>query len=411
MTKILDTIVISITEFFLIFNLILIPILIAVFISILLISLFIKTLINIAYSQKNQNEKIFIESKGNTNIKNIVFVDNLSIELGRMLLSLVDEERGKELLERIPSVRVAILKEVGIIMPGVQIKDNLDLKPTMYVIKIKGVKVAQGEAHINKFLAIGPENVIKQLNGITTMDPAYGLPAIWIEPNEKEQAEKLGCMVFDATSFIASHLTEVVKKYSHKFLDLRTLKLLLNIFIRKNPDLIEEVDELIKIISLSKLRKILSNLLKEGVPILDFYTILETLLYYVEYTRDEEKLTEYVRISLRHFISDTLARNKTIYCSELDPELEELILKFSKKNLDNNYTLLDNKKKEKLFKSILDFVEHVRKEGYLPVIICSTDVRRYLKKIIERDFPEVKVISYDEVDDGYKIEILRVISV
>ncbi len=411
MTKILDTIVISITEFFLIFNLILIPLLIAVFTSILLISLFIKTLINIAYSQKNQNEKIFIESKGNTNIKNIVFVENLSIELGRGLLGLVNEAQGKKLLEKIPLVRVGILKEVGIIMPGVMIKDNLDLKPTMYVIKIKGVKVAQGEAHINKFLAIGPENVIKQLSGITTVDPAYGLPAIWIEPSEKEQAEKLGCMVFDAAAFITAHLAEVVKKYSYKLLDLRMLKHLLYIFKRENPDLTEEVDKLIKIISLSKFRKILDNLLKEGIPIVDFYTILETLLYYAQYTRDEEKLTEYVRISLRHFISDLLASGKTIYCSELDPKLEELILNFSKKKLDNSYTLVDNKKKEKLFKSILDFVEHFKKEGYLPVIICSTEVRRYLKKIIERDFPEVRVISYDEVDDSYKIEILRVISV
>jgi type III secretory pathway component EscV len=152
-------------------------------------------------------------------------------------------------------------------------------------------------------------------------------------------------------------------------------------------------------------------LLKEEIPILDFYTILETLLYYSEYTKDEEKLTEYVRISLRHFISDLLASGKTIYCSALDPKLEELILKFSKGKLDNNYSLLDNKQKDKLFKVILNFLEYTNKKGYLPVIICSTDVRRYFKKIIERDFPKVKVISYDEVDEGYKIKILEIISI
>jgi flagellar biosynthesis protein FlhA len=410
MTKIFGTIIISITEFFLIFNLILIPILIAIFTSILLISLFIKTLINIVYSKKNQNEKIFIESKENTNIKKIVFVDNLSIELGRMLLPLVDEAQGEKLLKRILSIRFAILKELGIIMPRVQIKNNLNLEANMYVIKIKGVKVAQAEAYINKFLAIGIENVIKQLSGITTVDPAYGLPSIWIEPSEKEQAEKLGCILFDATAVITAHLAEVVKKYSYKLLDLRMLKHLLDIFKRENPDLTEEVDKLIKIISLSKFRKILSNLLKEGIPIVDFHTILETLLYYSEYTKDEEKLTEYVRISLRHFISDLLAMGETIYCSALDPKLEELILKFSKGKLDNNYLLLDNKQKDKLFKAILNFLEYTNKKGYLPVIICSTDVRRYFKKIIEKDFPKVKVISYDEVDEGYKIKILEIIS-
>lgn len=231
----------------------------------MLISLFIKILINIVYTKKNQNEKIFIESKENTNIKKIVFVDNLSIELGRMLLPLVDEAQGQKLLKRILSVRLAILKELGIIMPRVQIKDNLNLEPNMYVIKIKGVKVAQAEAHINKFLAIAPEDVIKQLNKIPTVDPAFGLPAVWIEPNEKEQVLKLGSMIFDSISVIASHLNEVVKKYSHKLLDLSMLKLLLNIFKRKNPDLIEEVDKLIKIISLPKLRKILANLLKEEI--------------------------------------------------------------------------------------------------------------------------------------------------
>ncbi|MFN3478044.1 MAG: FHIPEP family type III secretion protein, partial [bacterium] len=138
-------------------------------------------------------------------------VETLSLELGRMLLGLVDEQQGRKLLERIPAVRISIAKEVGIVMPGVQVTDNMDLKPNTYVIKIKGVKVGQGEAHINKFLAIGPENVIKQLSGNVTIEPAFGMPAVWIEPQDRPNAERLGCMIFDAVSVIATHLSEIVK--------------------------------------------------------------------------------------------------------------------------------------------------------------------------------------------------------
>jgi flagellar biosynthesis protein FlhA len=335
-------------------------------------------------------------------------VETLSLELGRMLLGLVDEAQGKKLLERIPSVRIAIAKEVGIIMPGVQIKDNMDLKPTMYVIKIKGVKVGQGEAHINKFLAIGPENVIKQLNGITTVDPAYGLPGVWIEPAEKPQAEKLGCMLFDPVSVIASHLTEVVKNNAADVLGRQETSLLIENLKKTHPAVVKDV--IPELISIGEVQKVLQNLLREKIPVRDLVTIIESLADAVRYTKDIYELTEYVRISLAAAISDMLAKDNVIYAAALDPQIEQVILQNLQKTEFGTFPVLDPNISQSLLMSVAEFLRYATNNGYQPIIITSPTVRRHFRKIIERNFGQIFVISYAEVAHNYQVKNIQIIT-
>lgn len=336
-------------------------------------------------------------------------VETLSLELGRMLLGLVDEQQGRKLLERIPSVRISIAKEVGIVMPGVHVTDNMDLKPTSYVVKIKGVKVGQGEAHINKFLAIGPENVIRQLNGNVTIEPAFGMPAVWIEPQDKPQAERLGCMLFDAVSVIASHLTEIVKNNAADILGRQETSILVENLKKTHPAVVKDV--IPEQISIGELQRVLQNLLRERIPVRDLITIIESLVDAVRYTRDIAELTEFVRIGLANSISYMLAKDSVIYAAAVDPQVEQVILNSLQKNEFGTFPVLDPNISQAILMSVAEFMRFATNNGYQPVIITSPTVRRHFRKIIERNFGQIFVISFAEVASNYQIKNIYLIKV
>jgi len=334
-------------------------------------------------------------------------VDTLSLELGRMLLPLVDEQQGRKLLERIPAVRIAIAKEVGIIMPGVNITDNMDIKPTSYVIKIKGVKIAQGEAHVNKFLAIGPENVIKQLSGNVAIDPAFGMPAVWIEPQDKPQAERLGCMLFDAVSVIATHLTEVVKNNAADILGRQETSVLIENLKKTHPAVVKDV--IPEQISIGEVQRVLQNLLREGISIRDLVTIVEAVSDAIKYTRDISDLTEFARMGLANSISYMLAKENVIYAAAVDPQLEQIILNSVQKNEFGSFPVLDPSISQSILMSVAEFVRFASNNGYQPIIITSPTVRRHFRKVIERNFRNVYVISFAEVASNYQIKNIYLI--
>lgn len=334
-------------------------------------------------------------------------VETLSLELGRMLLGLVDEQQGKKLLERIPSVRIGIAKEVGIVMPGVQITDNMDLKPNSYIVKVRGVKVGQGEAHINKFLAIGPENVIRQLNGNVTIEPAFGMPAVWIEPQDKPQAERLGCMLFDAVSVIATHLTEIVKNHAADILGRQETSILVENLKKTHPAVVKDV--IPEQISIGELQRVLQNLLREKIPVRDLVSIIESLSDAVRYTRDISELTEFVRIGLANSISYMLSKDSVIYAAAVDPQVEQMILSSLQKNEFGTFPVLDPNVSQSILMSVAEFVRFASNNGYQPIIITSPTVRRHLRKIIERNFAQVFVISFAEVAQNYQIKNIYII--
>lgn len=334
-------------------------------------------------------------------------VETLSLELGRMLLGLVDEQQGRKLLERIPSVRISIAKEVGIVMPGVQVTDNMDLKPNTYVIKIKGVKVGQGEAYINKFLAIGPENVIRQLNGNITIEPAFGMPAVWIEPQDKPQAERLGCMLFDAVSVIATHLSEVVKNNAADILGRQETSILVENLRKTHPAVVKDV--IPEQISIGELQRVLQNLLRERIPVRDLVTIIESLSDAIRYTRDISELTEFVRIGLANSISYMLAKDNVIYAAAVDPQIEQIILNSLQKNEFGTFPVLDPNTSQSILMSVAEFMRFASNNGYQPIIITSPTVRRHFRKIIERNFGQIFVISFAEVAPNYQIKNIYLI--
>ncbi len=334
-------------------------------------------------------------------------VETLSLELGRMLLGLVDDQQGKKLLERIPSIRISVAKEIGIVMPGVHVTDNMDLKPTSYIVKIKGVKVGQGEAHINKFLAIGPENVIRQLNGNVTIEPAFGMPAVWIEPQDKPQAERLGCMLFDAVSVIATHLAEIVKNNAADILGRQETSILIDNLKKTHPAVVKDV--IPEQVSIGELQRVLQNLLREKIPVRDLITIIESLSDAIKYTRDISELTEFVRIGLANSISYMLAKDSVIYASAVDPQVEQLVLNSLQKNEFGTFPVLDPNISQSILMSVAEFMRFATNNGYQPIIITSPTVRRHFRKIIERNFGQIFIISFAEVAANYQIKNIYII--
>ncbi len=372
-----------------------------------------------------------------------------SVEIGRNLFALVDETQGKELIRKIPDIREEIIEELGLIIPPVQIKENIDIKPNKYIIKIKGIKISEGEVYLDKILAIGPLNVIDQLKGKNVIDPIYELSATWIDKDKENLARSLECIIFKPLDVIAYHLKKIIKENAHKLLDPVILKEMLNELKEDYPDIVKKLEENLKPLPFLKLKKILENLLKEKIPIKELNKIIEAIVRNISNTNDPDELTEYVRIELGYIICKLIAMGNVIYCGSLDKKLEEVILKLivEYKTLNINETLnktidlsktvkprdlirknkLKEKKEEKeediyskIMKAISNFVEYSKSKNYKPVIVCSKSIRILLRKIIEKygiieknfnNFNDVFVISYEEIPKGYIIEKIKIISI
>jgi len=336
------------------------------------------------------------DAKKPESVVQLMQVDPISLEVGRGLLGLVDPNQGAKLLERVTSIRRHIALEMGIVVPGVRFRDNLQLKPNAYVIKIKDIEVAQGEVQVNQFLAIGPEEKLKNLRGTKTVDPTYGMPGVWISPEQRGDAERLGCMIFDPVSVVATQLTEVVRAHANDLLGRQEVQALIDTIKKTHPAVVKEV--IPDALSLGEVQKVLQNLVRERVSIRDLVSILETMADNVHMTKDPEMLTEFVRVSLSRTICKEYMNNEgTINVITLDPQIEQTIQQSIHRSETGSFLNLDPNVGQEILQAISAQVQTLQERGLQPVLLTSPPVRPALRKLVERSFPNLVLLSWNEI--------------
>lgn len=355
-------------------------------------------------------EDIKPEKREPENVMQYLNVEPLEIEIGYGLIPLADVSSGGDLLDRIAGVRRQLALEMGIIVQPIRIRDNLQLATNEYAIKIKGTVVGKGEILVNHYLAIDVLGDGIPIEGIKTVDPTFGLPAVWIPDNRKEEAEILGITVVDPTTVLVTHLTEIIKKHAHELLGRQEVKMIID-NIKENYSAV--VEELIPgLLSIGEVQKVLQNLLKERVPIRDLVTILETLADHAVNTRDIELLTEYVRISLGRTICKNLVdENNTIRLLTLHPSLEQLISDNIQKSFQGSYPALDPDTTRRIFEAVQRLMEISDFYNGQPVILCSPKIRPAFRRMTELVFPSLFVLSMNEIPADVQIESLGMVSI
>lgn len=338
-------------------------------------------------------------------------VDPIEIEIGYGLITLVDEKHGGELFKKISSTRKYIALEYGVLVPPVRVRDNLQLDPNEYIIKIKGNIVANYTIHTDRFIAMNPGNIEEPLQGFATQDPAFKMDAYWITKEEKEKAELLGYTVVDAISVLSTHLQETLRHNFDKILSRQAVKKLLENLKNEYPAVVEEVNP--DVLPLGTIQKVLQNLLREYIPIKDMVQILESLTDYSRVTKNVDVLTEYAR----HSIGDTIANlykdsNAIIHAAMLGEEIENIVTKSLQEQKEAVNTLgLSPVMLRALNNSIQNSLEKFKMLGYVPLIITSATIRPYFYRLINSSFKDVVVLSYSELPSDAEIEFIDKIEV
>ena len=341
------------------------------------------------------------EKRKPENVTSLLQVELIGIELGYGLVPLVDTSQGGDLLERVVMIRRQCAIDLGIIVPVIRIRDNIQLGTNEYVIKIKGVEVAKGEVLLDHVLALSTNEAKGKIQGIETVEPTFGLPAVWITESEREKAELLGYTTVDAPSVIATHLTETIKRHSSELLTRQQVQTLVDTLKATQPALVEE--PVPKLFSLGELQKVLGNLLQENIPIRDMGSILETLADYGTSVRDTDLLTEYVRKSLCRAISKRFVPGGTAKVITLAPSLENLIAEKTKQTEQGTYVALSQDEIQRIYKNLKAAVEKMNQMGITPIVLASPLVRRQFKTITSSLVPDLIVLSYNELENDVEV--------
>ena len=350
------------------------------------------------------------ETKRPENVMNMLSIDYMELEIGYALIPLVDSGQGGDLLDRIVLIRRQIAGELGFVVPVIRVRDNMNIKPNQYIIKIKGAEVAAGELLADHYLSISSGMEDDSITGIPTKEPAFGLDAKWISTSFREQAELSGYTVVDAPTVLATHLTEVIKAHVHEIISRQDVKKLIDHVREQAPAVVEEL--IPEQLNLGQVQKVLSNLLKERVSIKDLVTILETLADYSVLTKDIDRLTEHVRQALaRLIIQPLLDENKKLRIITLDPRIEQLILDNLRPSDYGNYVNLDPNVVNSLIKRIAAEMEKALVNGHNPAILCAPVVRINLKRMTERQLPNIVILSYNELVQGIDVQALGMVGV
>lgn len=331
----------------------------------------------------------------------------LTFEIGYRLIKLVDESQGGELIKRIKNLRKQLSKELGLIVPPVHIKDNLELKPNEYRILIKGVEVARYEVEPDKYLALDTGSIREKVEGVPTKDPAFGLNALWIDEANKDRAKLNGYTVVDLPTVIVTHLSEIIKRYSYEILTRMQVKEIIDNIAKSYPIIKDIIPSQVP---LNILHKVLQNLLKEGIPITDIITIVEALADNINKTQDPDILTEYVRAALSRMITSMFAKNGQLTALILGNKTQEYLLNLLKEN-DWQMPPLNPVFVQKLITEISKHLESFIIQGTTPVLLTSPNIRRYIRQIIENYIPNLQVLSYSEIDSKIKLNIIGVMEV
>ncbi len=357
-----------------------------------------------------EDEIIEAERKEPENVMNLINVEPMEVEIGYGLIPLADESTGGDLLQRIASVRRQCAIEMGIVVQPIRIRDNLQLKTNEYVIKIRGTVVVSSELMPSMLLCMDPTGDNSDIQGIKTIEPTFGLPAVWINKDQREEAEIKGLTVVDPTTVMVTHLTETIKAHSYELLGRQEVKLIIDNIKEKYSAVVEEL--IPDLMTIGEIQKILQNLLREKVPIKDIVTILESLADNSRNTRDLELLTEYVRFALARTICNQIVdENKTINVITLSPNIEEIISSNIQKSVQGSFPTVDPETTTKILTSIRNTVDSVYFYNNQPVILVSPNIRAVFRKLIEMVFPHIMVISLNEVPNDVQINSEGVVSI
>ena len=343
------------------------------------------------------------------NVTSLLQVDPIELEFGYGIIPLADVNQGGDLLDRVVMIRRQVALELGTVVPIIRLRDNIQLNPNQYIIKIKGIQVSEGEILFDHYMAMNPGFVEEEISGIPTFEPSFHLPATWITESQRERAESLGYTVVDPPSIIATHLTEIIRQHIAELLTRQDVQNLVNNIKESNPSLVDELTP--KLLGLGEIQKVLQNLLREGISIRDLLSIFETLADHATVTRDTDVLTEYVRQSLKRAISAKyFAANEATSVVTLDPKIEQEIMNSVKQTEQGAYLTLDPERVKQIMNSVGDEVSKLENLGKNPIIITSPIVRMYFKKLTEDYYQDLIVVSYNEIDTNVELQSVGMVA-
>ena len=351
--------------------------------------------------QMMEDEESF---KDINSVYSLITVEPIEMEFGYSLIPLVDEASGGRMIDRIVIFRRQYAQEMGLVIPSIRLRDSSSLNTNQYVIKIKGEEVAKGEILVDYYLALEPPNLEKEIDGIDTIEPAYGIPSKWITVDKKEMAEIYGYTVIDPLSVMLTHLSETVKKHAHELLNRQEVVRLIDNMKKQSPEL---VDELIpNLISYGNFQKILTNLLKEGIPIKDMETIMETIVDSSMTVRDLDSITENIRVALKRTITRRFCEGNSMRVVTLDAELEKNIITSLTNGDHGVYLALSPEVMQNVITQLSDEVKKFHDFGQSPLILTSQVVRVHFYHLIEQFFPDVYVLSFNEISNNIQIQAI-----
>lgn len=344
------------------------------------------------------------------NVVSLLSVDPIELEFGYGIIPLADVNQGGDLLDRVVMIRRQIALELGTVVPIIRLRDNIQLNPNQYIIKIKGIQVTEGEILFDHYMAMNPGYVEEEITGIPTFEPSFHLPAIWITESQRERAESLGYTVVDPPSIIATHLTEIIRSHIAELLTRQDVQNLIDNIKESNPVL---VDELVpKLLGIGEIQKVLQNLLAEGISIRDLLTIFETMADHATTTRDTDVLTEYVRQSLKRAISNKyFPPNEETSVVTLDPKIEQEIMGSVKQTEQGAYLTLDPERTRAIIEATEAEVSKLENLGKSAIVVTSPIVRMYYKKLTEEYLKDLIVVSYNEIESNVELQSVGMVTV
>ena len=342
------------------------------------------------------------------NVYGLLNVEQIEMEFGYSLIPLADESNGGNFIDRVVMFRKQMALDMGFVIPSVRIKDSGQLNPNQYSILLKGEEVARGDILMDHYLALPPGTDADDVPGIDTIDPAFHIPAKWIGEDRRIQAELAGYTLIDPTSVVITHLSEVVKEHLHELLNRQEVNNLLETLKKTNSSIVE--DTIPSVITVGGLQKVLANLLREGIPIRDMETIVETLGDYGSQIKDTDMLTEYVRQALKRTISRRFSEAGQMKVISLDDKIENMIMSSVKKMDTGSYLALEPTVIQSIVSSATSEINKIKDLVNIPVVLTSPVVRIYFKKLIDQFYPNVAVVSFSEIDNNIQIQALGSIS-
>ncbi len=355
---------------------------------------------SVAAAGQPENETEYY--KNIDNIYKLLPLDAVEMDFGYSLIPLVDERSGSSFIDRLVMFRKQFATEMGMVVPPIRLRDGGMLNPDQYVIKIKGEEVARGEILMDYYLALDPGNLTGEIDGIDTVEPAYGIPSKWITPDKKDMAEMYGYTVIDPLSVVITHLSETIRKHAYELLSRQDVNQILDNMKKYNATLVNDVVP--NVITQANLQKVLCNLLREGVPIRDMDTILETISNFASSVHDPELLTEYVRQALRRTITRQWSEGGQIKVITLDSTVEKTIINSISKNEHGTYLALDPQTTQKIITELTKCIKNVKDIVTTPVILTSPIVRLYFSKLMQQFYPKAVVLSFNELENNVQIQ-------